>query len=110
MSKNQIKKNEVKDTWKSLKRSFTNAFMILKDHLGLTSTRILPSETPLSALSIILYKMDKEYNKKRDKTFNKALAYWFMLVSLHRYYTGSTEAKIDGDIRSVDKALEKTVS
>ena len=107
MSKGHVKQDKVKETWKNLKKAYDNALMILQEHLGITSTRILPSETPLTALSIILYKIDMEYKVKRNLDFNKALAYWFALASFHRYYTGSTEVKLDGDIKAVDNVLKK---
>jgi len=102
----EIKKDEVNEAWKNLKRAYDMSFMLLNEHTGLTNTRILPSETPLTALSIILYKIDKE-RIKRDSDFNKALAYWFVLATYHRYYTGSTEVKLDGDIKAVDKVIEE---
>jgi len=107
MSKGEIKRDKVREVWNNLKKAYDNAFAILKEYLGLTNTRILPSETPLTALSIMLYKIDRERRIKREPDFNKALAYWFALATYHRYYTGSTEVKLDGDIKVVNEVLKK---
>jgi len=106
VSKGEINRDHVSNMWRSLKTAYDNTFTILREHLGLTNTRILPSETPLTTFSIILYKIDKEYRIQRDPDFNKALALWFVMATFHGYYTGSTEVKIDKDIKSVEEALK----
>jgi hypothetical protein len=81
-------------------------FGLLKTHLSMTGDKakvILPSEIALIPLLLYIYR--KDGNIKNDVEMNK-LIYWFLMASFWGRYTGATEAKLDEDLRALEKSIQ----
>jgi len=74
---------------------------IIKRELGITNSRLLPSQTPLIPIATYLYKRNINSIDELDQSDIKNIINWFVLVSFTGYYSSQTDTKLDRDIEVI---------
>ncbi len=86
----------------------------LEKELGITNSRLLPSQTPLIPISAYFYYKNINSIDELDSADIKNIVNWFVLVSFNGYYSSHTDTKLDKDLEVIresayfpwDKLLE----
>jgi len=74
---------------------------ILKRELGISNSKLLPSQIPLVTIAEYLYRRNiKDINDLSENAI-KNLIHWFILTSFNGYYSSATDTKLDEDINLV---------
>jgi hypothetical protein len=93
-------KEDVLDIIEKCKKAINSTMEILRDHLGITSTQILPSETALVPIFQYIYRCEEENNKPEVES----MINWFILVSFNGAYSSRTDTRLENDLKIIKKA------
>jgi hypothetical protein len=74
---------------------------LLEQELGITSSRLLPSQTSLIPLATYFYARNINSLEELDKQDIKNMTYWFILTSFNGYYSSHTDTKLDQDLEII---------
>jgi hypothetical protein len=77
---------------------------LLEQELGITSSRLLPSQTSLIPLATYFYVRNINSLEELDKQDIKNMTYWFILTSFNGYYSSHTDTKLDQDLEIIKKS------
>jgi hypothetical protein len=99
-----ISDEDLRHNWEITKKSLEECFKILED-LGIKNSDILPSQYVLISLSFYISQKKDGFSEKDTNEF----ILWFLLASFWGRYAGSTETRLDEDIKSIteNKSLSK---
>ncbi|WP_457640685.1 GmrSD restriction endonuclease domain-containing protein [Persephonella sp.] len=76
----------------------------LEKELGITNSRLLPSQTPLIPISAYFYHKNIHSLDELDSVDIKNIVNWFVLVSFNGYYSSQTDTKLDKDLEVIRKS------
>jgi hypothetical protein len=91
----KVDEEDLKNAWAKTKEHLDQLITIFKENLGIDSSKFLPSENVL--VPLVIYLNQKDGNLTSNET--NELILWFLLASYWSRYTGSTESRLDEDIR-----------
>ncbi len=74
---------------------------LLKKEIGLSNSRLLPSQTALLPVAAYLYAKKISSLTQLDDGDIKNIVNWFVLVSVNGYYSSQTDTKLDKDFEAV---------
>jgi len=77
---------------------------LLREKLGLSNSRFLPSQTPLIPIAKYLYTKGIDSLDKLEDSDVKNIINWFVLTSFHGYYSSQTDTKLDKDLEIIESA------
>ena len=92
-------RRKIRDEWGKAKRGVEYAKVLLGSELGIRNSRYLPSEPAFRTLATVYSYMERGVINPRK------IAYWFVLASIHRRYTGATEYRMTEDIKKFIEVL-----
>ena len=98
--KNKYKKEDVLKIIEKCRESILSTMSLLHDHLGITTTQILPSETALVPLFQHIY----QHGASCDKLCKENMIKWFILASFNGVYSSRTDTRLEDDIKIVKQA------
>ncbi len=99
-------KTQLQRGLKLVEKGFENARVLVREQLGISQRRFIAAETPLTALAIIMSRLH-ERKVSIPPHAREGLAIYFLLATYFGRYTGTTEPKLDEDVREFEKTLEK---
>lgn len=99
-----ISDEDLRHNWEITKKSLEECFKILED-LGIKNSDILPSQYVLISLAFYISQKKDAFSEKDTNEF----ILWFLLASFWGRYAGSTDTRLDEDIKSIteNKSLSK---
>jgi len=74
---------------------------LLNKELGVSKSRLLPSQIPLIIIASHLYHKNVQKLEELDDQDIKNIINWFILASFNGYYSSATDTKLDEDINTV---------
>ena len=74
---------------------------LLKKELGISSSRLLPSQVPLITIAEYLYHRNIGKLENLNGADIKNITNWFILTSFNGYYSSATDTKLDEDMECV---------
>jgi hypothetical protein len=74
---------------------------ILQRELGITTSRLLPSQIPLIPIAKYFYLREINSLEKLEEDDIKNIIHWFILTSFNGYYSSQTDTKIDRDLEVI---------
>lgn len=86
---------------------------LLRKELGLSNSRLLPSQTPLIPIGKYLYIKGIDSLDKLEDGDVKNIVNWFVLTSFNGYYSSQTDTKLEKDLEIMESAyfpLEKLLN
>ncbi|MDK2870351.1 MAG: hypothetical protein PWP19_1181 [Thermococcaceae archaeon] len=83
------------------KKSMKLAIDLLRRELGISNSRLLPSQIPLITISKYLYYKDVSNLEELEEDDVKNMINWFILASFNGYYSSATDTKLDEDLEIV---------
>lgn len=89
------------------------AIELLKKELGLSNSRLLPSQIPLILIAKYFYTKGIDSLDKLEEFDVKNIINWFVLTSFNGYYSSQTDTKLDKDLEVIESAyfpLEKLIN
>ena len=89
------------DIFKKCNKSMKLAVDLLKKELGISSSRLLPSQIPLILIATYLYHKNVQKVEELEDCDIKNIVNWFILTSFNGYYSSATDTKLDEDINTV---------
>jgi len=92
---------ESKQIFDRCDKSMRLTLNILKKELGITNSRLLPSQTPLIPIATYFYKRNIDSLDDLDPSDIRNIINWFVLVSFTGYYSSQTDTKLDRDIEVI---------
>ena len=92
---------ESKQIFDRCDKSMRLTLNILKKELGITNSRLLPSQTPLIPIATYFYKRNIDSLDDLDSSDIRNIINWFVLVSFTGYYSSQTDTKLDRDIEVI---------
>lgn len=92
-----ISEEDLRGSWDIAKKSLGECFKILEENLGIRGSEVLPSQYVLIPLTFYISQKDGAFSERDTREF----ILWFLLASFWGRYAGSTEAKLDEDIKSI---------
>jgi hypothetical protein len=90
---------DMKRGWDQAKRSLTFAVNFLRENAGIIDESLLTS--PMIYLTVAYYSYLKNEHLTQDEI--KALKYWVYIASARGRYSGSSETKLDTDLRAMEQ-------
>lgn len=110
IAKSRDKREEVRkklfEEWEKTGKAIRRSIEILGSELYIRNSKFIPSETSFSTLAILVSKIN-DLRIKMGPGDTKSLALWMLIASHYRRYTGSTETRMDEDIRLFTKELQE---
>jgi len=100
----KIKKVPQSDTdiiFKKCNTSMRLTINLLKNELGISNSRLLPSQIPLVTVATYLYHRNINSLEELEEHDIKNIINWFILSSFNGYYSSATDTKLDEDINIV---------
>lgn len=91
-----IKPDELEEKWEETKDAMSHLIKILDENLGISNTKLLPSEQVL--IPLVLFLNHKKALTREDVDL---LLLWFLLASYWGWYSGPTETRLDADIQAI---------
>jgi len=89
---------ETRKIFDKCEKAMNLTLMLLEKQLGITSSRLLPSQTPLIPISTYFHHKDIDSLDELDDRDIESIVKWFVLVSFNGYYSSRTDTKLDKDI------------
>ncbi len=77
------------------------AVSLIKKEFGVSNSRLLPSQAPLTILSSYFYQKNITSLNDLGEDDVKNITKWFILASFNGYYSSATDTKLDGDLNTV---------
>jgi len=74
---------------------------LLREELGISNSRLLPSQIPLVTIATYLYHKNINSLEELEEHDIKNIINWFILSSFNGYYSSATDTKLDEDINTV---------
>ena len=74
---------------------------LLKEELGISNSRLLPSQIPLITIAKYFYHKNIEKLEDINRIELNDIINWFILASFNGYYSSTTDTKLDEDIETV---------
>ena len=74
---------------------------LLNEELGISNSRLLPSQIPLVTISAYLYHKNINSLEELEEYDVKNIINWFILSSFNGYYSSATDTKLDEDLNIV---------
>ncbi|MCR4408748.1 MAG: DUF262 domain-containing protein [Candidatus Saccharicenans sp.] len=76
---------------------------LIKDELGINSSSLLPSQTPLVTIAKYFYTKKINSLDDIDKYDREQIIDWFILASFIGYYSSQTDTKLEKDLEIIDQ-------
>ncbi len=95
---------ELKETFGKCSKAMNLTIEFLDRELGITSSRLLPSQAPLIPISAYFYYKDINSIDELDSKDIKSIANWFVLVSFYGYYSSQADTKLDEDLKVIKES------
>jgi len=92
---------KINENFTRCKLSMDLTIKLLKDQLGISNSRLLPSQMPLITIANYFYHRKIEDLEDIDKNEIKDIINWLILASFNGYYSSTTDTKLDEDIEVV---------
>lgn len=92
---------EIDIIFKKCNTSLKLSIDLLRKELGISSSRLLPSQIPLVTIATYLYHKNINSLEELEEHDIKNIVNWFILSSFNGYYSSATDAKLDEDINTV---------
>lgn len=77
---------------------------LLKKELGLSNSRLLPSQTPLIPIAKYFYTKGMNSLDELEDSEIRNIVNWFVLTSFNGYYSSQTDTKLDKDLEVIESA------
>lgn len=71
---------------------------LLKEELGISNSRLLPSQVPLVTVASYLYQKNADKLHDLEQEDREKILDWFILASFNGYYSSATDTKLDEDL------------
>jgi hypothetical protein len=97
----KIKKVPLSDAdiiFKKCNTSMKLSIDLLNEELGISNSRLLPSQIPLVTISAYLYHKNINSLEELEEYDVKNIINWFILSSFNGYYSSATDTKLDEDL------------
>ncbi|HPT58194.1 MAG TPA: DUF262 domain-containing protein [Fervidobacterium sp.] len=91
---------ELEDVWKKTKKAVDYTINFLRNNAGIESSDWIPSINAL--VPLVIYFSKKQGHVTDDDV--KGLLFWFFEATIHGRFTGSSETKIDQDLKAIESA------
>lgn len=102
----QIEKRIVETIFTKGRESLKLVISLLNNELGITNSKLLPSQIPIITLASYLYNQNIEDLKELDEQNIKNMINWFIVSSFNGYYSSATDTKLDEDLNIIKAAKE----
>lgn len=89
---------ELDTGWQTVKNGLRHLVPLLKENLGITNSRLLPSHVVLLPLTVLLGERPDE---PMDAETANGVLYWFLAATLRNRYSNSTDSTLGVDIPAV---------
>ncbi len=100
----KIKKVPLADAdaiFKKCNKSMKVTIDLLNEELGISNSRLLPSQIPLITISAYMYHKNISNIEELEECDVKNIINWFILTSFNGYYSSATDTKLDEDLDAV---------
>jgi len=98
-------KEEIRKIFDKCDKAMDLTIEFLEKELGITNSRLLPSQTPLIPISAYFYHNDINSLDELDSTDIENIVNWFVLVSFNGYYSSQTDTKLDKDLEVIKESI-----
>lgn len=92
---------EMNTIFNRCKSAMDLAIGLLKEELGVSNSRLLPSQIPLVTIASYFYHREVSKLEEINKNDVQDIVNWFILSSFNGYYSSATDTKLDEDIEVV---------
>lgn len=99
-----VPSEETKGIFNKCKSAMDLTIEFLKQKLGISNSRLLPSQIPLITMASYFYHRDISKLEDIDVDDFKNIINWFIIASFNGYYSSTTDTKLDEDIVIVTPA------
>jgi len=97
----KVPQSDMDNIFKKCNTSMKLTIDLLKNELGISNSRLLPSQIPLITIATYLYHKNINSLEYLDEHDIKDIINWFILSSFNGYYSSATDTKLDEDINIV---------
>ena len=94
---------ESKQIFDRCDKSMRLTLSLLEKELGITNSRLLPSQTPLIPIATYFYMRNIDSLDDLESSDIRNIINWFILVSFTGYYSSQTDTKLDRDIEAIKR-------
>lgn len=97
----KVPQSETDIIFKKCNTSLKLTIDLLREELGISNSRLLPSQIPLVTIATYLYHKNINSLEELEEHDIKNIINWFILSSFNGYYSSATDTKLDEDINIV---------
>lgn len=90
--------SQLQDIWKQTKKAVDHTLNFLRNNAGIESSEWIPSINAL--VPLVVYFSKKQRQITDDEV--ERLLFWFFEATMHQRFSGSSETKIDQDLKTME--------
>lgn len=106
----KIEERTVDEIFTKCNEALTFTISLISTELGITNSKLLPSQIPLITIASYLYNRNIQDIQEIYASDVKNIISWFIVSSFNGYYSSATDTKLDEDLSLVKSAKEFPIS